>query len=76
VLGVSILLAMAKDTSGLRLIAVGEMFFRLINHSIILQLQGPFQEHFPVSLEFRTLEAMRPSFLTSAPSLTYTLIRP
>ncbi len=34
-LGLNRLLAMAKDTNGLQ----------LINHSIVLQLQGLFQEH-------------------------------
>jgi len=45
VLGVSKLLAMAKDTGGFCPITVGEVFFRLINYSIVLQLQGPFHEH-------------------------------
>jgi hypothetical protein len=36
VLGTSELLAMAKDTGGLCFIAIGEVFLRLINHSIIL----------------------------------------
>jgi hypothetical protein len=44
-LGTIRLLAMAKDINGLRLIIVSKLFFRLINHSIVLQLQGPFQEH-------------------------------
>jgi hypothetical protein len=35
-LGVSKLLAMAKDTGGLRPIAMGEVFLRFINHSIVL----------------------------------------
>jgi hypothetical protein len=39
-LGVSKLLAMANDTSGLCLIAI--VFLRLINRSIVLQLQGLF----------------------------------
>jgi len=39
------LLAMAKDIGGLRSNVVGEIFLRLINHSIILQLQRLFQEH-------------------------------
>jgi hypothetical protein len=38
VLGVSKLLVMAKDTNGLCHIVVGEVFFRLISHSIVLQL--------------------------------------
>jgi hypothetical protein len=36
---------MAKDTKGLCLIAIGEVFFHLISHSIVLQLQRLFQEH-------------------------------
>jgi ABC-type amino acid transport system permease subunit len=35
-LGVNKLLAMAKDTSGLHLIAVGDVFFQFISHSIVL----------------------------------------
>jgi hypothetical protein len=38
VLGVSKLLAMAKDTGGLCPIAIGEVFLRFINCSIVLQL--------------------------------------
>jgi hypothetical protein len=38
VMGASILLVMAKDISGLHLIAMGEMFLRFINRSIVLQL--------------------------------------
>jgi hypothetical protein len=45
VLGVNKLLAMAKDIGGLRSIIVSEVFFWIINYSIILQLQGPLQEH-------------------------------
>jgi hypothetical protein len=45
VLGANKLLAMAKKTSGFSLIAVSKMFFQLMNCSIVLQLQGPFQEH-------------------------------
>ncbi len=45
VLGASRLLAMAKDTSGFRPIAMGEVFPQLISHSIILQHWEPFQEH-------------------------------
>jgi hypothetical protein len=44
-LGVNKLLAMAKDTNGFRLIAMGELFFRFISRSIVLQFWGPFQEH-------------------------------
>jgi hypothetical protein len=36
VLGVSKLLAMAKDTSGVHLIVVGEIFLQLISYSIVL----------------------------------------
>jgi hypothetical protein len=36
---------MAKDIGGLRPIIIGEVFIQLINHSIVLQLWGPFQEH-------------------------------
>jgi hypothetical protein len=36
---------MAKDIGGFHPIAMGEIFLRLINRSIILQFQGPFQEH-------------------------------
>jgi len=45
VLGVTKLLAIAKDTGSFRPIAIGEMFFQLISHSIVLQLWGLFQEH-------------------------------
>jgi hypothetical protein len=51
VLGASKLLVMAKDTNGFY--PIGEVFFLLINGSIVLQLQGPFQEHLsPLSLEY------------------------
>jgi hypothetical protein len=36
---------MAKDIGGFHPIAMGEIFLGLINRSIILQFQGPFQEH-------------------------------
>jgi len=42
VLGASRLLAMAKDIGGLRPIIISEVFFLFINHSIVLQLRGPF----------------------------------
>jgi len=45
VLGASRLLAMVEDIVGFRLIVVSEVFFRLISRSIVLQLQGLFQEH-------------------------------
>jgi len=74
-LGVSRLLAMAKDIGSLRPIVVGEVFFRLINCSIVLQLWEPFQEHLsPHCLEYQPLEAVRPFFLASNPSSTCTLI--
>ncbi len=39
------MLATAKDTNGLRPIVVGEVFFQLINRSMVRQLRGPFKEH-------------------------------
>jgi hypothetical protein len=36
---------MAKDIGGLHSIVVGEVFFKHISCSIVLQLRGPFQEH-------------------------------
>jgi hypothetical protein len=76
-LEVSKLLAMAKDTGGLHPIDVGKVFLRLINHSIVLHLQGLFKEHLsPISLEYQPLKAMEPSLLASEPSSTYTLIGP
>jgi hypothetical protein len=42
-LGANRLLAMAKNTGGLHPIAIAEVFLRLISHSIVLQLRGPFQ---------------------------------
>jgi hypothetical protein len=44
VLGANRLLAMAKDIGNLHPIIVGEAFSRLINRSIVLRLQGLFQE--------------------------------
>jgi len=44
-LGVSKLLAMAKDTEGLCFIIVNEVFFQFISHSIVLQLWVSFQKH-------------------------------
>jgi hypothetical protein len=67
-LGVIRLLAMLKDINGLCLIIIGDVFFRFISRSIVLQLQGPFQEH------LSPLEAMKPSLLVSKPSSIYTLI--
>ncbi len=76
-LGANRLLAMAKDIGGFHPIAIGEVFLWLISHSIILQLWGLFQEHLsPISLEYQSLEVVRPSFLASEPSSTYTLIGP
>jgi hypothetical protein len=45
VLGANKLLTMEKDVRGLCPIAICKLFFQLIIHSIVLQLQGPFQEH-------------------------------
>jgi hypothetical protein len=45
VLGVSILLVMAKNTNGLCPIAINEIFFLLFYHSIVLQFRRSFQEH-------------------------------
>ncbi len=71
-MGASRLLVIAKDIGGIRPIAVSKVFFRLISCSIILQLEGPFYKHlFPISLEFRPLEVVRPSFLASKPFSTY-----
>jgi hypothetical protein len=54
VLGVSRLLAMAKDTNGLCLITVGKVFLRFINHSIVLQFRRPFRStSLHISLEYR-----------------------
>jgi hypothetical protein len=64
VLGANRLLAMAKDISGLHPIVIGEVFFRYKN------------TYAPISLEYRALEVMKPSFLAFEPSLTYTLIGP
>ncbi len=44
VLGANRLLVMAKDIGGLCPIIMGEVFFQRINHSIVLQLWGPFQK--------------------------------
>jgi hypothetical protein len=75
VFGVSRLLAMVKDIGGFRPIVVSKVFLRIIIHSIVLQLWGPFQEHLsPISLEYQPLEAMRPSILVFKPSLICTLI--
>jgi hypothetical protein len=74
-LGANKLLLIAKDTNGLCFIVVSKVFFLFINRSIILQLWGPFRNTYPpISLDYRPLEAVRPSLLTSEPSLTYTLI--
>ncbi len=45
VLGVNILLAMAKDICGHCSIAISKVLFRFISRSIVLQLWGLFQEH-------------------------------
>jgi hypothetical protein len=44
-LGANKFLAMVNDIGGLCLIIAGEVFLQFINHSIVLQFQGPFQEH-------------------------------
>jgi hypothetical protein len=76
VLGVSRLLEMAKDTSGLRFIVVCKVFFQFISHSIVLQLQGLFQKHLsPINLEYQPLEVVRPSFLGYEPFSIYIVIR-
>jgi hypothetical protein len=52
------------------------VFFLLINGSIVLQLQGPFQEHLsPLSLEYWPLEVVTPFLLASKPSSTCNLTR-
>jgi hypothetical protein len=43
------LLAMAKDIGGFCVIAIGEVFLRLISRSIVLQLQGHFRSTFLAS---------------------------
>jgi hypothetical protein len=43
-LGANRLLAMAKDIGGLLPITIGEVFFQLISHFIVLQLRGLVQE--------------------------------
>jgi hypothetical protein len=76
VLGVNRLLAMAKDTGGLRPIAISKVFLWFISHSIVLQLRGPFQEHLsPHQFGVLTPKGYETIFLTSNPSSTYTLIR-
>jgi hypothetical protein len=55
-LGFSKLLAMVKDIGDLHPIAIGEVFLRFINHSIVFQLWGSFQEHlFPHQFGISTL---------------------
>jgi len=67
-LGASKLLAVAKDIGGLHPIIVSKVSLRLISHSIVLQLQGPFISIYPpTNWEFQPLEAMNPSFLASKP---------
>jgi hypothetical protein len=61
---------MAKNIGGLCLIVVSKVSFRFISCSIVLQLWGSLQKHLsPITLEYQPLEAMRPSFLASKPSL-------
>jgi hypothetical protein len=76
VLEASKLLAMAKDTRGLRFIVVGKVFFLFISCSIVLQLQGSLQKHLsPHQFGVSTLGGCETIFLATKPSLTYTLIR-
>jgi hypothetical protein len=66
---------MVKDIRGFRLITVGETFFQLINRSIVLQIWGTFQKHLsPHQLGVLTFRNYETYFLTSKPSLIYTLI--
>jgi hypothetical protein len=71
------LMAMAKDISGFHPITVSKVFFQFL----IVPLSYSFKDRFkntypPINLEYRPLEAMKPSFLTSEPSSTHTLIKP
>jgi hypothetical protein len=75
VLGVNILLAMVKDTGGIYPIAIGKVFLQLINCSIVLQFQGPFQKHLSLhQFGMSTLRGCETIFLASKPSSTYILI--
>ncbi len=75
VLGVNILLAMVKDTGGIYPIAIGKVFLQLINCSIVLQFQGPFQKHLSLhQFGMSTLRGCETIFLASEPSSTYILI--
>jgi hypothetical protein len=49
-LGANILLAMAKDTSGLRLIVVGEMFIHLLIVPLFYNFGGRFRNTYPPPL--------------------------
>jgi hypothetical protein len=71
------LLAMAKDTNDLHFIIVGEVFFRHISCSIVLQFfWGCFKNIYPpINLEYRPLKVMKPFILGFEPSSTYTLTR-
>jgi hypothetical protein len=74
-LGVSKLLTIAKDIGNFSLTIVSEMFFQLINHSIVLQLQGRFKNTYSlINLKYQPLKVVRSSLLASKPSSTYTLI--
>ncbi len=65
-LEVNILLAMAKDTGGLRPIAVSKVFLQVTPLSY--SFMGCFKNTYPpINLEFRPLEVVRPSFLASEP---------
>jgi hypothetical protein len=74
-MGASKLLAMAQNTKNLHPIVISKVFFQLISQSIVLQLQRPLQEHLSLNqFKISTPKGVRPSFLASKPSLTYTLI--
>jgi len=76
-LGVNRLLAMAKDTCGLYLIAIGNVFIQLISCSLSYNFKGYFNNtYLAISLGYQTLEAMKPSLLAFKPSLIYNVIRP
>ncbi len=77
VLGVNKLLVMAKDTSGLCPIAIGEAFFNLLVVALSYNFEGHFKNTYPpINLEYQPLEVVKPSLLAFEPSSTYTLIRP
>ncbi len=68
-------LSYSLDTGGLCPIPIGKAFLQFINRFIVLQFWGNFKSTYPpINLEFRPLEAMKPSYLASKPSSNYTLI--